>query len=194
MDEADGQDLEARLAFLERHRAGLRRMIAARLDRRVASRVDPSDVVQDTLADAAGRVDVRLPEHTSPFFGWLRHLAGDRVIDAHRRHLVSQRRSVTRETRICDGSDRSNDRHLPGRLVADDTTPSDRLVRQEQLAEVRAALDSLSSRDREVLAMRFFEERETSEIADALGISEGAVRVRLLRGLKRLRGRIEDLS
>lgn len=183
-------DEAARRELLERYRDNLRRMVAARLDRRLASRVDPSDVVQETLADAARRMDDYLRDRPLPFFGWLRQLAGERVIDAHRRHVVSQRRSITRESRSPELSDESA-ATLGRTLLANDTSPSNRLLRQERLDEVMAALEALSPRDREVLVMRHLEQLGTAEIAEALGITEGAVESRLLRALIRLRGRLE---
>ena len=80
---------------------------------------------------------------------------------------------------------------LAGKLIANDTSPSNRLLRQEQHDQLMAALAALSPRDREVLVMRHLEQLTTAEIADALGITEGAVESRLLRALIRLRGRME---
>jgi RNA polymerase sigma-70 factor (ECF subfamily) len=190
MDRAGQGDDTARRELLERYRDYLRRMVATRLDRRLAPRVDPSDVVQETLADAAVRLDDYLRDRPIPFFGWLRQIAGERVIDAHRRHVVSQRRSVNRETRPPDLSEESAG-ELGRRLMANDTSPSNRLIRKERHEQVMAALAALSPRDREVLVMRHLEQLGTAEIADALAISEGAVESRLVRALIRLRGRLE---
>ena len=83
--------------LLERHRESLRRLIDMRLDRAVARRVDASDVVQEVLVDAHRRLDEYLKNADVPFHIWLRRIALDRVIDAHRRHRVAKRRSVDRE-------------------------------------------------------------------------------------------------
>ena len=80
---------------------------------------------------------------------------------------------------------------LAHRLLASGTSPSRRLIRQEQREQVRAALAELEPRDREVLVMRHLEQMETPEIAAALGISEGAVRNRQYRALIRLRALLE---
>ena len=98
IDRAGQGDDDARRELLERYRDYLRRMVASRLDRRLAPRLDPSDIVQETLADAAGRMDDYLRNPTLPFFGWLRLIAGEHIRDAHRRHLFAQRRSITRES------------------------------------------------------------------------------------------------
>ena len=90
-------DRTARGPLLERHRRRLRRMVDVRLDRRLAARVDPSDVVQEALADAARRLDKYLRDRPIPFYPWLRRLAWDRLADAYRRHLRAGQRSVVRE-------------------------------------------------------------------------------------------------
>jgi RNA polymerase sigma-70 factor (ECF subfamily) len=190
IDRAEQGDDLARHELLERYRGYLRRMVAARLDRRLARRVDASDIVQEALVDAAGRLDDYLRDKPLPFFGWLRQLATERVIKAHQRHLVAQRRSVSRESGSVGVSDESAD-ELVRSLVAQDTSPSNRLMRKERRDEVMAALAKLSPRDREVLVMRYLEQLDTPQIAEAVGITEWAVKARLLRALIRIRGRLE---
>ena len=86
--------------LLEQHRDRLRRMIAARLDRRLAPRLDPSDVVQETLADAARRLPDYLRDRPLPFYPWLYRLAADRLARTHRDHVASTVRGIGREERI----------------------------------------------------------------------------------------------
>ncbi|WP_422926740.1 sigma-70 family RNA polymerase sigma factor [Singulisphaera sp. PoT] len=190
LNQADQGIATARHELLERYRENLRRMVASRLDRRLTSRIDPSDVVQETLADAARRMDEYFEDRPIPFFGWLRQLAGERVIDTHRRHIVSQRRSINREDRVLELPDASAN-ELVRRLASADTSPSNRLSRQERREQVMAALAALSPRDREVLVMRYLEQLSAAEIAEALGITEGAVKARLLRALIHMRGHLE---
>ena len=121
-----GDDV-ARDALLQRYRDKLNRMVALRLDRRLASRVDPSDVVQETLAVAARKLDEYLRDRPLPFLGWLRHLAERSSFDTHRHHLLSQRRSVQRESRTPEFQDDASMAILVRRLVANDTSPSNRL-------------------------------------------------------------------
>src|SRR5207245_816954 len=179
-------DGAARQQLLARHRARLRQVIAVRLDRRLAARVDPSDVVQEALAEASRRLDDYLLRPSLPFFAWLRQLAWDRLVEVHRLHLQAERRSVIREEPAAmDLSDESA-LHLAERLVDSGTSPSGRLMREELRDRVRSALVRLSDRDREVLVMRHLEQLSTEEVAAVLGIGEGAVKVRLLRALERL--------
>ena len=186
LDAAGRGDRAARERLLERHRKRLRRLVAVRFDRRLAARVDPSDIVQEALADAARRLDEYLRDRPIPFYPWLRRLACDRLADAGRHHLRAAQRSVSRE----------EPPPLPGESAAaladrllDD--PKDRpgsgLSRRERRDRVRAALERLPERDREVLVLRHLEDLSTAETAAVLGISEGAVKVRLLRAMRRLR-------
>src|SRR5262249_37311483 len=90
-------DAEARNRLLERHREALRRLVGLRLDRALQRRLDASDIVQDVLVEANRRLTDYLRAAKMPFHAWLRHLARDRLIDAHRRHRGAARRSLDRE-------------------------------------------------------------------------------------------------
>src|SRR5262245_33964409 len=120
--DASRGDAHARGRLLERHRPRLRRMVAVRLDRRLAARVDPSDVVQEALLEASARLDEYLRDRPIPFYPWLRRLAYVRVADAYRRHLRAGRRSVEREepAPLPDGSAME----LADRLLAPGGGPS----------------------------------------------------------------------
>src|SRR5436305_2971842 len=97
LDRAAAGDGDARRQLLDRHRRRLRRMIAVRLDRRLAARIDPSDVVQEALAAADQKLSAYLRQRPVPFYPWLRQLAWERLIELHRQHIYAQKRSVTRE-------------------------------------------------------------------------------------------------
>src|SRR5215468_790131 len=180
-------DCAARDQLLQRHRRRLGRMVAVRFDPRLAARVDPSDVVQETLAEAAANLDRYLRERPLPFYPWLRQLAQRRLIDLHRRHVQARRRSVTREVGPTGLPDHSA-QVLADRLFARTSSPSARLRRQERRDRVRAALAALPEQDREVLVLRILEALPTRETAAVLGLSEVAVRSRQVRALDRLKG------
>src|SRR5947209_6980823 len=93
---ADG-DQAAGQRLLDRHRGRLRQMVAVYLDRRLSARVDPSDIVQEALADAARGLAGYLRERPLPFYPWLRQFAWQRLLQLHRHHIRSRRRSVERE-------------------------------------------------------------------------------------------------
>jgi RNA polymerase sigma-70 factor (ECF subfamily) len=187
IDQTRQGDNVARLSLLERYRDYLKRMVAVRLDRRLAPRVDASDVVQETLATASRGMDDFLRDQPIPFIGWLRQLAAESIKETHRRHIVAERRSVNRETHDADLPDDSAVQ-LGERLMGRDTSPSNRMIRQEQRDQVKTALAGMPPRDREVLVMRYLEHLDGAEIAEALGITEGAVKVRIMRALQRMRG------
>jgi RNA polymerase sigma-70 factor (ECF subfamily) len=194
IDQADTKQLLKRASrgdpgatgqLLERHRQRLKRAVAVRLDRRLAARLDPSDVVQDTLADAARRLPAYLHDRPMPFYPWLRRLAGDRLAALYRDHVRRGKRSVAREEPPPLPGESSRD--LAERLLNASDGPSARLRRRERRDLMRAALERLPDRDREVLVLRQLEELSVAEVAAVLGVSEGAVYVRQLRALRRLR-------
>jgi RNA polymerase sigma-70 factor (ECF subfamily) len=187
LDRTAAGDPAARDRLLARHREKLRRMVAVRLDRRLAARVDPSDIVQETLADAARRLDDYVRHRPMAYYPWLRRLAADRVDKAHRRHTAG-RRSVGREEAPPLPAESALE--LADRLLADNTDPADAAVRRERREHVRAALSRLAAVDREVLALRFLERLSTTEAAEVLGLSAGAIRLRVMRALDRLRDRL----
>jgi RNA polymerase sigma-70 factor (ECF subfamily) len=182
---ADG-DTAARDHLLERYRRRLRRMVVVRFDPRLAARVDPSDVVQETLAEAAAGLDRYLEERPLPFYPWLRQIAQRRLIHLYRWHVQARRRSVTREAAPAGLPDRSA-LELAERLFGRHSSPSAGLRRQERRDRVRAALAALAEQDREVLVLRILEGLPTRETAAVLGISEAAVRSRQVRALERLK-------
>jgi RNA polymerase sigma-70 factor (ECF subfamily) len=193
LDRSAEGDEGARGQLLERHRRRLRLMVAVRLDPRLARRVDPSDVVQEALAEAAGRLDRYLRERPLPFYPWLRRLAWERLLALQRRHLHAGRRSVGREEP--PGLADESALELAERVLARGSGPSGQAQRAELRARVRAALAALPERDREVLVLRYLEGLPNADAAAVLGVSEGALRVRHVRAIERLRGLLgEDLT
>lgn len=178
--------------LFNRHRDQLRRMVRVRMDDRIAVRVDPSDVVQDVLADAAGCLSNYLQKRPLPFYLWLRELTWKRLVDLRRRHVDAQKRSVTRERSwgllLSDHSSIS----LARQLISSDKNADWRLIREEQLARVGTALDRLPDMDREVLILRYLEQMKVQQIAALLEISEGAVSMRQLRAVERMRNLLDD--
>jgi RNA polymerase sigma-70 factor (ECF subfamily) len=185
-------DPAARQELLTRHRARLRQMVAVRMDARLAARLDPSDVVQESLADAARHLDDYLRDRPLPFYLWLRRLTWERLIEAQRRHVLARRRSVRREEGPVPTSANGSTAALADRLLASGTSPSRHMIRQEQRQKLLDTLASLGERDREVLELRYLEGLSTAEIADVLGISPGAVMTRHTRALARLRSLFDD--
>lgn len=180
-------DADARQQLLEQHRQRLRQMVAVRIDPRLSARVDPSDVVQEALADANAQLDNYLRDQPLPLYPWLRQFAWERLVDLHRRHVQAQKRSVAREERLGMSLSGGSCQVLADRLLSAETSPSVRLMRNELRDRVREALDQLPARDREVLVLRHLEELSTAEVAAVVGSTPGAVMTRHTRALGRLR-------
>ena len=157
-------------------------------------RLDPSDVVQEALAEAAGGFDEYLRQPPLPFYPWLRHFAWDRLIELHRFHLNAQRRSVVRERPLELPLPDQSAVALVRRLAVGGTSPSHRLLRNEIQEKVRGALSALSPHDKEVLVLRYLEGLTTAETASVLGLSVGAVKSRHMRAIVRLRALLDDLD
>jgi RNA polymerase sigma-70 factor, ECF subfamily len=188
---AGNGDQHAREELLTRHRGRLRQMVAQRIDRRMAARVDPSDVVQEALADAARGLSEYLKNRPLPFYPWLRHYAWERLLQLHRFHLQAKRRKVDREELRIFDLPADSEAALAERLVNSGTSASGRLLRAELRVRVQTALESLQPRDREVLVLRYLEQLTSKEIAAVLGINEAGVKTRHRRALERLRGHLD---
>src|SRR5436190_12352969 len=78
-------------------RKRLKQMVRLRLNRRLQGRIDDSDILQEAYLEAAKRLPEFLANRPLPFFLWLRHLTGEKLIDAHRRHLGAQMRDAGQE-------------------------------------------------------------------------------------------------
>jgi RNA polymerase sigma-70 factor (ECF subfamily) len=174
--------------LLERHREALRRMIAMRLDRKISHRVDASDIVQEVMFEANRRLQDYLDNPAMPFHLWLRQIARDRLIDAHRRHRVSGKRSVDREQRFSVRAyvDQST-LDLAAQLSDGKLTPAAVATMRELQERFEAAIGQLGEQDQEIVLMRHFEQLSNQEAAQALGLSEPAASMRYLRAIRRLR-------
>jgi RNA polymerase sigma-70 factor (ECF subfamily) len=174
--------------LLARHRPALRRMIALRLDPALAARLDASDVVQDVLLEASRRLRDYLQSPAMPFHLWLRSIAQDHVVDAHRRHRQAQKRSLDREQPLAPAAlaDRSS-LELAAAFLDPELTPASAAIRSELKKRFEAALEELDENDREIILMRHFEQMGNQEVAAALGVSEPTAGMRYLRALRRLR-------
>lgn len=180
-------DAQAAQVLLNQHRQRLKRMIAARMDPRLAARLDPSDIVQETLLIAAQGLAEYAREQPLPFYPWLRRLAWQRVVDLRRRHLEAARRSVLREESPGAALSGESLHRFARRLATAAPGPHSAMERAERVTGLRKALDQLDEGPREVLLMRFLEDLSVEEVAALLEISPEAVKMRQLRALKRLR-------
>jgi RNA polymerase sigma-70 factor (ECF subfamily) len=146
-------------------------MVKLRLDRRLQGRVDPSDVIQEAYLEVSRQVADYLKDPSIPFYLWLRLMTGQKLALLHRQHLGVQARDAGREVSLYRGA-------LPEATSA---------ARVELKIRLQEALNSMDELDREVLALRHFEQLTNVETARALGISETAACNRYVRALERLK-------
>ena len=167
--------------LLARHREPVRRLIDMRLDPAIAARVDASDIVQDVLFEASRRMQEYLREPAMPFHLWLRHIAKDHVIDAHRRHRQAQRRSVDREKPVAAPLADQSSLDLAAQFIDRELTPASAAIRQEMENRFQKVVATMDEDDREIILMRHFEQLANQDVAAALGLSEAAASMRYLR-------------
>jgi RNA polymerase sigma-70 factor (ECF subfamily) len=181
-------DQEAWGELLTRNRERLRRMVTLRLDQRLKGRIDASDVIQEAFVDASAQLAVYLQNPRIPFYLWLRFLTGIRLAKLCRHHLGAQMRDVGREVRLCQGHlSQASSAALAAQILGRDTRPSEAAMRAELKIRLQEALNDMDPIDREVLALRHFEQLTTAETAEVLGIKEAAAGKRYFRALERLR-------
>ena len=179
--------------LLNRQRNVLRRQVQLRLDKRIRRRVGVSDIVQDVLIEANRRLDGYLANPKMPFSLWLRQMARDRMIDAHRRHRLTAKRSVDKEQPLMSPAnlDRSS-MELDPELIDPEPTPAAAATMKEVSRRVTASMQLLEDVDRDVITLRHFEHLTNSEVAERLGVSEPAASMRYLRAVRRLRAVLQD--
>jgi RNA polymerase sigma-70 factor (ECF subfamily) len=186
--QAKGGDASAVNVLMDRHRNSIRQMVRMRLDKRIQNRIDVSDVVQDVLVEANRRLQTYLIDPAMPFHLWLRQIAKDRIIDAHRRHRVSARRSVDREQSMAAprGYDQSSV-ELAALLGDPELTPAAAVIQAEMARRVEEAITELDEKDCEIIVMRHYEHLSNQEIGQVLNLSEPAASMRYLRAIRRLK-------
>lgn len=176
------------------HREPVRRLVEMHLDRALRRRVDASDVVQDVLLKASRRLPEYLKSPTLPFHLWLRQIARDQIIEAHRRHRGAARRSLDRERPLAAAAfaDRSSI-ELAAVLRDPQLTPAAAALRHELQRRFVEAIERLAETDREVILLRHAEGLTNSEVARLLGLSDAAAGMRYLRALRRLHAVLDEV-
>jgi len=191
---ADG-DAAALEELFSRYRKRLKRMVRLRLSRHLQGRLDDSDVLQEAYLEAAKRLPEYLQERPLPFFLWLRHITGQKLIDAHRRHLGAKMRDAGCEVSLHRGAmPPASSASLAAQLLGRLTSPSQAAIKAETRIRVQEVLNSMDPLDREVLALRHFEQLNNVEVAESLGINESTASSRYLRALKRLKEELGHLT
>lgn len=191
-------DTQALAELFTRERERLWRLIRFRLAEPLRGRLEPDDVLQEAFLAASQRLQYYAESPATSAFIWLRMIVNQTLIDLHRRHLGAQRRDAARELSVdnCPYPEATS-ASVAFQLVGNFTSPSRAAARADTLAMVQAAIEGMDPIDREVLALRHFEELTNSEVAEALGIEQKAASIRYIRALKRLKGilaQVPDLA
>ncbi|HKB42093.1 MAG TPA: sigma-70 family RNA polymerase sigma factor [Gemmataceae bacterium] len=175
-------DREAFEELFARHRPYLKQLVELRLDPKLRTRIDPSDVVQEAHLEAFRRLNAYLQERPMPFRLWLRQIAYDHTLKAWRHHRGTARRAAGREVPLPERSSLV----FAKQLLAGSSTPSQQLDRRELAQRLRQAMAQLPRADREVILMRHFEGLSNQEVGCLLGMDPGTVSKQHGRAMLRL--------
>lgn len=175
------------------HRPFLRKLVSLRMDRRLRSRIDPSDIIQTTFIEAATRLNEYLANPKVSMKKWLAYLAEQNTVGAYRTHLGTKKRSAEREE--MGGRQHSNSGFKAIDLLHSDVTdPAISVARLERREQLFETLARLSDDDQTIVHLRFFLGMTHGEMAKKLGITENAAAQRSHRALKRLLDVAKDLG
>jgi RNA polymerase sigma-70 factor (ECF subfamily) len=178
----DNPDPGDRLARWRQYLALLARL---HLDARLRSKLDPSDVVQQTLLRAHEKLHQFRGDGDTELRGWLRRILANTLAEAARR-FGADARNVARERSLEAGLDQSSGR-LEAWLAAEQPSPSQHAQREEQLLRLAAALAQLPDDQRRAVELHHLLGCAVAEVADQMERTKQAVVGLLFRGLKRLR-------
>lgn len=197
MSRAACGDMEAWGALLAQHQQRLLGVVSFRLDPRLRGRIDAADVMQEAFIAATARRAEFFGQSTQSLFLWLRWMVGNTLLMLHRHHLGVQMRDARRECHP-DGvahpaEPESTRAALVEQLSGDGIGPTTAARRAEVADRLNEALGRMDPVDREVLALRHYEQLTSAETAEVLGIQERAAAKRYTRALERLRDLLAEM-
>lgn len=188
-------DRDALAAVFSHYRQRLRQIVQFRLDYRLANRISDSDVLQESFIAAAKRLDHFGAQDDMPAFLWLRLITQQQLVDLHRQHLQAEMRDVRKEVSLPGQSPSPHTSlAIAVQLAGKMTAVSEVVARAERIEKLESALNQMDEIDREVIALRHFEELSNIETAEVLGIETSASSKRYLRAMKRLADLMTELG
>lgn len=174
--------------LFSQHRERLKRMVRLRMNPRLQGRIDESDVLQESYLYIFNKFKTYLDNPAVPFYLWLRHMTGLKLAEIHRRHLGTQLRDADREVSIYRGAlPEANSMSLAAHLLGQLTSPSEAAIKAEMRIKLQEALNGMDPVDREIIALRHFEQLSGNEAADVLGLSKTGASSRYVRAITRLK-------
>jgi len=181
-------------SLFSKYRDRLERVVSFRLDPRIRGRIDASDILQEAYLQAADRLPAFLETADISFFVWLRQQTLQTLIDVHRREF-RQKRDVNREIHFAStGTSGGTSISIAQFLIDHVTSPSQIAVQAEEMQWLQNALNSMNEVDREVLALRHFEQLGNNQVAEILGLTPTAASNRYLRAAARLSEILQRLN
>jgi len=191
----DRKDLMANSRWLKgdalgRFRAYLRFLAEVEIDSRLRKKIDPSDIVQETLLKAVRSIDGLRGESDAEVAAWLRTILARKLANAIRDE-GRDRRDYRREESLDVALERSSDRL--GGLFSSESTASQKFERNQVLIRISEALGSLPEDQRKAITCRHLEDMSLDEMASSMGRTPAAAAGLLRRGLKSLREKLRDL-
>jgi RNA polymerase sigma-70 factor, ECF subfamily len=189
-------DRESLDRLLDSYSGYLHVLSRAQLDKRIQHRVDPSDIVQETLMEAHRGIANFRGVELHEFTGWLRQVLVHNIANAVGTHMRAAKRSVHREQLFASLSASMDQSHqsLSALAAGHSRSPASEADHQETLSELAKALEQLSANHRTVIVLRHLEGLGFPEIASRMGRSVGAVRMLWLRAIEQLRSAMEKQS
>jgi RNA polymerase sigma-70 factor (ECF subfamily) len=175
---------------LEKFRSYLRLLARLQMAPRLRAKLDPSDLVQQALLEAYRSLEQFRGRSDGELAAWLRQVLAHQMAHAVR-DLSRARRDVARERSFEEALAESSAR-LAAWLAAEQSSPGEQAVRNEQAVRLAAALELLPEAQREALVLHYWEGLTLAQIGAELGRSEAAVAGLLQRGLKALRKHLAE--
>lgn len=169
----------------EQFRSYLRLLARLQLPPRLAPKVDASDIVQQTLVQAHRAMNGFRGNSPAEMAGWLRQILARNLAHAVRDH-GRQKRDIGREISLAAAVDQSSLR-LEAWLAADQSSPSERAERNDQLLRLAAALETLPDDQREAVELHYWQGWTLAQIAEHQERTPGSVAGLVHRGLAKLR-------
>ena len=179
--------------LFEEHRDRLHRIIAVRLDARLAQRVDVDDILQEVYLDAADRISYYIENHSESLLVWLRLVTMQTMANVFRRHFDAKMRDARMEVSLESCSHGKNHKPVLLSLLGQLTSPSAAAMRDETAKQLTDLIANMKPMDREIIHLRHFEMLDNREVAEVLGIQQKAASIRYVRAIQRLRQMMDNI-